>query len=247
MSPEATLIGATIVPLLAGISIYLIAGRPEYRSPGPLIILGVAAALASLLIERTMRATFEPIGDSTWRAIAKAFLESSLCEESTKFVVFLLWLALLHRRRPQDALVGSVGIAVSYLAVENVMALDRAAGVDEWLAIIVERSLLTTPSTVADALQVGVWTAVVIADRGSGALRRIASALAAAVLAHGLWDAPLLVAKQRDAAGDAWTLLQWLPLLLPSVVVQAASIIPGVRQLDRRGVRLRWPFSTAGS
>jgi hypothetical protein len=170
-----------------------------------------------------------------------------LCEESSKFVAFLLWLALLHRRRPQDALVGSLCIALSYLAVENLMALNRAADVDDWLAIIAERSFLTTPSTAADALQVGVWTAVVIADRGHGSLRRMAGALAAAILAHGLWDAPLLLAKQRDGAGDAWTLLNWLPLLLPSVLVQAASIMLGARQLNKRGVRLRWPFSTARS
>ncbi len=213
-------------------------GRPAQY--GALVWLGALAFSCALAVEYLIRSALFSLGNPITHALAQAWIEAALPEEALKLAALLLWFTYRRFPQPRDAVIGAVAIGASFHAVEIILALMAVPSNPDAQTLATLRSLLATATIAANGFIVGVWTAVAIADRRKRFVC-VGGALAAAVVAHALWDTGALLSRSDEFAAGTRDLAVPIVTILMSIAVQGTAIIIGVRQLNRAGSPLNWP------
>lgn len=177
----------------------------EKEPPGlllTLLLLGVAAALASGMLERLMQAVLNMLVDpgSPAYTILLAFLVVALVEEGSKFY-------LLKRRtwdHPAfnyrfDGIVYAVFVSLGFAAIENIQYVLHYG-----LSVALPRALLAVPGHMSFAVYMGLFygRAKLCENCGdeSGRQRNLAVGYLSAVLLHGIYDSCAMIGSMPSMA-----------------------------------------------
>lgn len=209
-----------VLPMLPLLAVYILAAvlpavlllRYIYRQdtvekepPGlllTLLLLGVAAALASGMLERLMQAVLNMLVDpgSPAYTILLAFLVVALVEEGSKFY-------LLKRRtwdHPAfnyrfDGIVYAVFVSLGFAAIENIQYVLHYG-----LSVALPRALLAVPGHMSFAVYMGLFygRAKLCENCGdeSGRQRNLAVGYLSAVLLHGIYDSCAMIGSMPSMA-----------------------------------------------
>lgn len=152
---------------------------------------GVLATVPAVALEALFSSIFSPLGNPA-RSLLEAFVTAALVEESLKLLVLR---GYSFRKssfdEPMDGIQYGVASALGFATLENVLYV-----VDGGLGVAVMRGMLSVPGHASWGAMLGFF-----AGRGvlSGRKARWSLAgLALAVLFHGLYDFPVMLAFQGD-------------------------------------------------
>jgi len=168
----------------------------DARKPEPFgqlfkaFVLGIASIFVSLCISACLNPFIEMVQVPFFRAIADAFWGAAIPEEAAK--LFLLWLFLRRNKyfdEYMDGIVYAVMIGMGFAGVENVMYLF---GSEDWVLVGITRALVSVPGHYAFAVLMGYFYSVAKFRNFENKLT-VALIYLAPVLAHGIFDALLMV------------------------------------------------------
>lgn len=170
----------------------------EKEPPGlivTLLLLGVAAALVSIVFERLGRALLDGLLDagSPVYSIAFAFLVVAVVEEGAKFL-FLKWRSWNDPNFNYrfDGIVYAVSVSLGFAAFENIMYVMRYG-----LSVAVPRALLAIPGHMSFAVFMGVFYGRAKLCEAAGDLSgkrfNLIAGYIVAVALHGFYDACAMV------------------------------------------------------
>lgn len=194
----AVYILAAVLPAVLLLRYIYLRDTVEKEPPGlllTLLVLGVAAALASGVLERLAQSGLRLLVDpgSPVYTILLAFLVVALVEEGCKF-------CLLKRRtwyHPAfnyrfDGIVYAVFVSLGFAAFENIQYVLRYG-----LSVALPRALLAVPGHMSFAVYMGLFygRAKLCENRGdeAGRRRNLAAGYLAAVLLHGIYDSCAMI------------------------------------------------------
>ena len=218
-----------------------IGGRRDYLAP---LLIGIAVVLPIIIVEHFLRVPIDHISDSTWHAVALSFFGGAIPEELGMFCVFFLWFGARDRRDLRLAILGSAAVAMGFTATENSLELVmQSHDLENWMTMLVQRTFLTTPSSAADSIVVGVWFAVaMVRDTPRRREGIVIGALSIAVLSHGIWDSSVFwVADRLDPTSALLAWGEMAPGILFALGLSGIAIGLGIRRLSFLGVQLRFP------
>lgn len=132
------------------------------------------------------------VGDS----VASAFFGAAIPEELAKLI--MLWLLLrknVHYDEKLDGIVYAVFVSMGFAALENLM---YVFGSEDFLAVAVQRALFAIPGHFCFAVLMGYYYSLV-KFCPTGRFRNGLLAVAAPILAHGIYDSILFVIEVSPA------------------------------------------------
>lgn len=209
-----------VMPMLPLLAVYILAAvlpaalllRYIYRQdtvekepPGllvTLLFLGVAAALASGILERLARTVLNMLVDpgSPAYTILLAFLVVALVEEGSKFYLLKerTWDHPAFNYR-FDGIVYAVFVSLGFAAFENIQYVLHYG-----LSVALPRALLAVPGHMSFAVYMGVFYGRAklcesCGDKG-GSRRDLAAGYLSAVLLHGIYDSCAMIGSMRSTA-----------------------------------------------
>ncbi|MET1027783.1 MAG: PrsW family intramembrane metalloprotease [Dongiaceae bacterium] len=164
-------------------------------------------------------------------AFNDAFLMAAIPEEAAKF---LLLMTIIRRHEDCDSggdlFCSAVLIGLGFAAIENILYLDGSG--TGWLSVGALRSVLAVPGHAMFGIIMGYFAAVAQRETGRRRTRWQILALICPIIAHGLYDFPLMAFDMvaNDNAGtlvrfqDQLTYLRRLPYLELGVLVVGSVI-----------------------
>lgn len=209
-----------VMPMLPLLAVYILAAvlpaalllRYIYRQdtvekepPGllvTLLFLGVAAALASGILERLARTVLNMLVDpgSPAYTVLLAFLVVALVEEGSKFYLLKerTWNHPAFNYR-FDGIVYAVFVSLGFAAFENIQYVLHYG-----LSVALPRALLAVPGHMSFAVYMGVFygRAKLCESRGDkgGSRRDLAAGYLSAVLLHGIYDSCAMIGSMLSTA-----------------------------------------------
>lgn len=177
----------------------------EKEPPGllvTLLFLGVAAALASGILERLARTVLNMLVDlgSPAYTVLLAFLVVALVEEGSKFYLLKerTWNHPAFNYR-FDGIVYAVFVSLGFAAFENIQYVLHYG-----LSVALPRALLAVPGHMSFAVYMGVFygRAKLCESRGDkgGSRRDLAAGYLSAVLLHGIYDSCAMIGSMLSTA-----------------------------------------------
>ncbi|HRY61180.1 MAG TPA: PrsW family glutamic-type intramembrane protease [Candidatus Fermentibacter sp.] len=196
--------------------------------------LGVLATIPAVALESLASSVFAPLGNPA-RSLLEAFVTAALVEESLKLLVLRGYsFRKASFDEPMDGIQYGVASALGFATLENVLYV-----VEGGLGVAVMRGLLSVPGHASWGAMLGFF-----AGRGvlSGRKARWSLAgLALAVLFHGLYDFPVMLAFQGDKAYSSPGTQALMFLLLLAVSVAGWVIVARTVARTRRRQKDRVP------
>lgn len=159
-----------------------------------------------------------------------AFLVVGVAEEGTKYL-FLRRFAFSRAEfdEPYDGIVYAVAVSLGFATVENLAYVFGAAALDQRLAVIVMRGLLSVPGHALWGVVMGFYVGhAKFAPNAARRERLLRTGLLLPVFSHGLYDFSLMAATEGiggPAAVGAFTVIFALTVLMSWVI--------GVRLISR--------------
>lgn len=239
-------LAAAIVPSL--LLLWYFQSRDIYPEPPRVIwatfFLGILAIPGILLLALPMKAMIEPLAVDPYRyGLAEAFLCAAIPEELGKFLVLYRYSAR-HREfnEPMDGVIYGVAASLGFATLENILYVSSHG-----MGVAVLRALTAVPGHAFTGAVMGYFVGralFVSPDAGSGARGRLLGlSLLAAILLHGLYDYPLLVAENFHKLGPGTPLpgaASWLLLLtLVTLIAEwrlAVQLTRGLRNAQHAGL-----------
>lgn len=194
----AVYILAAVLPAVLLLRYIYLRDTVEKEPPGlllTLLLLGVAAALASGVLERLAQSVLRILVDpgSPVYTILLAFLVVALVEEGCKF--YLLKRRTWHHPAFNyrfDGIVYAVFVSLGFAAFENIQYVLHYG-----LSVALPRALLAVPGHMSFAVYMGLFygRAKLCENRGdeTGSRRNLAVGYLAAVLLHGIYDSCAMI------------------------------------------------------
>ncbi len=168
---------------------------------------GIASVFVSLSVTMpAMELGFIPDTSTTpLQALYEAFGGAAIPEESAK--LFMLWLLL--KKNPYfdeyfDGVVYAVSVGLGFAAFENVTYLFGADD-GEWMSLAIVRGLLSVPAHYFFAVLMGYYYSLVHFGHNSWHNRMMV--WVAPVVAHGIFDALLMVGAVEEVSGLVQSIL----------------------------------------
>ena len=176
--------------------------RPE---PAKQLIRGFGYGISSVFVSLTMSQPAMAIGlvpaenVTTWDAVWTAFGAAAIPEELAKLLM-LWWLLRKNECFDEyfDGVVYAVCVGLGFAAFENIMYLFEAAP-DDWIRVAIVRGLFSVPGHYCFAVLMGYYYSLV--HFGHNSMRNTILVIAAPILAHGIFDALLMVSGVENLAG----------------------------------------------
>ncbi len=224
---------ASVAP--AAFMLHFVYVRDKYqREPLRAVLLvyfaGFFTVIPALVGELAAGALVNGASEETLAGAALiAFAVVGVAEEGSKF---LFLMALVYRRsyfdEPYDGILYAVAVGLGFATVENLAYVFLAGSLAGSAAIAVLRALLSVPAHALFGVVMGHFTGRAKFEPDHRRRRRLlALGLATPVLAHGLYDFPLLLAPQGVTAD----------VLVAALAVLAGTMIllwtAGVRMLHQ--------------
>jgi len=169
---------------------------------------GVLAAPASLLISLPLTYLgLVPVNASTFfQHISVAFLGAAIPEEIAKYVMlYLLLRKSAYFDEHFDGIVYSVCIGLGFAAFENIQYL--LANVTQWLSVGIQRALFAVPAHFFFALIMGYFVSKAKYGLQQDRKKNLTLALVLPILAHGIFDAILMVSTIDPVVSFVGTLI----------------------------------------
>lgn len=191
---------AALLPAL--IALYIIY-KKDSKNPEPTgllakaVFFGVLSAPLSLLISTPLAAMglYGEDSNTVVGKLALAFFGAAIPEECMKLL--MLWLVVRNNKyfdEHFDGIVYAVCIGMGFAGIENVLYLFK--GYDQWLTIGIFRALLAIPGHFFFAILMGYFYSLAhFTHHGIKQQSYRWLVIVAPVLAHGLYDAMLMVAQ----------------------------------------------------
>lgn len=131
--------------------------------------------------------------------VATAFIEAAIPEECVK--LFMLWLLLRNNKHFDeylDGVVYAISVSMGFAAFENILYLLSS---DEWVSTGIVRALVSVPGHNGFAILMGYYYSLYHYSKNKELKRNKYMIIVAPVLAHGIFDALLMVAQITEAFG----------------------------------------------
>lgn len=194
--------------------------------------LGVLATIPAIALESVASSFFAPPGNPA-RSLFEAFVTAALIEESLKLLVLRGYsFKKSSFDEPMDGILYGVASALGFATLENILYV-----VEGGLGVAVMRGLLSVPGHASWGAMLGFF-----AGRGVLSGRKVRWSLAGlglAVLFHGLYDFPVMLAFQGDKAYSSPGIQLLMFLLLLAVSVAGWVIVAKTVARTRRCQKAR--------
>ncbi len=169
--------------------------------------LGLLSVPLSLCISLPLGAlgAYPEIPTTVWGSIRTAFFGAAIPEEIAKLVI--LWLILRKNRHfdeKMDGIVYAVCVSLGFAALENVMYLFSNA--DDYMSVGIVRALFAVPGHFCDGILMGYYYSLA-KFYPHAPKRNHALILIAPIIAHGLYDAILMVSDATPAISGILTIV----------------------------------------
>lgn len=221
---------STVLPSLLLLAYFR--GRDVYPEPARVVWttfgLGVLSVIPVLAFALPLSALLGDLADPFARAAYEAFILAALPEETCKILVLVLY-ARRHSAfdEPMDGVVYGVAASLGFATMENVLYVAQGG-----LGVAILRALTSIPGHATFGAIMGYYLGQAAFDprRARGAM---IAAFAWPLCLHGLYDFPLLAA--REAAGGpheaaASAAMSAVPVLLVASIVAALRMSRVLRQ-----------------
>lgn len=186
----------------------------DRKQPEPLRLLakgfffGVVSTVVSLVftIPATKNGLIPETANTPLEALWTAFAGAAFPEEMAKLL--MLWLLLRNNKYFDeyfDGVVYAVSVGLGFAAFENVGYLFESGDRGEWISTAIVRGLLSVPAHYSFAVLMGYYYSLVHFGQG-GWYHRI-MILFAPVLAHGIFDALIMVGAVDEVSELTQTLM----------------------------------------
>lgn len=175
----------------------------ESPEPKTLIAKGFFFGILSALIAMFLGLFTSPFVSSFYvpiiSQVATAFIEAAIPEECAK--LFMLWLLLRNNKHFDeylDGVVYAISISMGFATFENILYLLSS---DEWVSTGIVRALVSVPGHNGFAILMGYYYSIYYYSKNKEQKRNKYMIIIAPVLAHGIFDALLMVAQVSDSLG----------------------------------------------
>ncbi len=228
--PLLTLAGA-VAP--AVFLLHYVYARDKYEhEPLALIVrvylMSFLAVLPALALELAGIVVLEGLGaGAVVGAALMAFVVVGTAEEGTKFL-FVRWLAFRRPEfnEPYDGIMYAVSVGLGFATMENIGYVFSAPDLLGRVGLIVVRALSAVPAHALMGVIMGYCIGRAKFTAEAAARRRLLwLGWLLPVLAHGLYDFPLLVLTAKPAPGAALASLLVLPLVIGALWVVGVRLI----------------------
>lgn len=191
--------------------------------------LGVLSVIPVLIVVSLYASAIDRIANPYWNGTLTAFFSAAVPEEFFKFLVVVLFAAKLRDfDEPMDGVVYGVAASLGFATIENILYVTHGG-----FGVAVTRALSSVPAHALFGAAMGLHVGRAKFDPAHRA-SHLAQGLGWAILLHGLYDTPLLVAKAFAAQNrvDEFPAL-WLltvPVLIIGVGIWVKRLTANLRQ-----------------
>lgn len=173
--------------------------------------------------------------DIRLHALSVAFLEAAIPEEVGRFLI-VVFFVLRHEdlRRPIDAIVLTVMVALGFATIENLYYVFSSKS---WGQTAMLRAITAVPMHATIGIVMGCFAARMLANRRPG-WRLLAPMILLPVLLHGLYDYPVFAVQSLTIADDGPAtarLVEFQVVFVAVIVATALSALLLLRDLARTG------------
>lgn len=199
------LIFIVIAAVAPGVALLYSIYEKDKRCPEPIgqiargFFYGVASAVFALVLELfpALLPTFVEIPIIS--QLFSAFIGAAIPEELAK--LFMLWLLLRNNKyfdEHLDGIVYAISIAMGFASFENLLYLYST---EEWVSTGIARGLVSVPGHYGFAILMGYYYSLYHFHKNSSSQKLKWMIIVSPVIAHGVFDALLMIAEFAQEAG----------------------------------------------